>query len=71
MGATDGNFRLLATSYDTNERNPAKQPKPPAPTAALNSPEPLRETVTFYTTSASSDEALEHDVFQSSLSSNP
>lgn len=63
MGATDGSFRRLATSYDTNERNPAKQPKPLAPTAALNSPEPLQETVTFYTTSANSDEALEQDDF--------
>lgn len=57
MGATDDSFRLLATSYDTNERNPAKQPKPLAPTAALNSPEPLRETATFYTTSVNNDEA--------------
>ncbi|KAK4070362.1 hypothetical protein Trihar35433_4829 [Trichoderma harzianum] len=49
----------VPTSYDTNERNPAKQLKPLAPIAVLNSPEPLRETGTFYTTSANNDEAPE------------
>lgn len=53
MVATDGNFRLLATSSGTSERNPARQPRPPAPTVAQNSPEQRHATVTLCTTSAS------------------
>lgn len=58
MAATAGNFRPLATSSDTSEKNLARQPRLLAPTAALNSQELRRETAIFYTTSASSDETL-------------